>query len=163
LGPTPLACNEIDDIVAEAWLVTLPRLGDLVQSGGRYTPRILAFLSTTITHVVNRRLDAMIRRQSTGTGSQSAAGSPTDLAADITGVVTQAARAELSKIIEVTLEKLPERDRKVVILRGIEGLTNQEAARELEEEPNTVSHRYRRALKKLRDALPSSVFDKLAD
>ena len=40
---------------------------------------------------------------------------------------------------------------------------NQDAAHELKEEPDTVSHRYQRALKKLRDALPSSVFEALSD
>lgn len=49
------------------------------------------------------------------------------------------------------------------MLRGIEGLSNKEAAVELKERPNTVAQRYRRALSKLRIALPSSVFDELTD
>jgi DNA-directed RNA polymerase specialized sigma24 family protein len=51
----------------------------------------------------------------------------------------------------------------VVVLRGIEGLSNKEAAEEMDEASTNVSHRYRRALAKLRDRLPRSVFQDLAD
>jgi DNA-directed RNA polymerase specialized sigma24 family protein len=51
----------------------------------------------------------------------------------------------------------------VVILRAVEGLTTLEAAQELGEAPNTVSHRYRRAIEKLRAIVPNSLFDELSD
>lgn len=73
-----------DDIVAQAWLVALRRLEDLVHDDGLSTLRLIAFLGTTILRIVNRR----------------------------TG-----------------------------------------------EAPNTVSHRYRRALAKLRQAPPESILE----
>jgi DNA-directed RNA polymerase specialized sigma24 family protein len=48
-------------------------------------------------------------------------------------------------------------------MRAIEGVSNQEAAAQLGETPTTVSHRYRRALAKLRGALPGSFLEELLD
>src|SRR5262249_39322042 len=42
-----------DDVVAEAWLIVFRRLSDLDRGGGRTTPRLLAFLGTTILNIVN--------------------------------------------------------------------------------------------------------------
>jgi RNA polymerase sigma factor (sigma-70 family) len=166
LGPRLRDVVDPDDVVADAWLVVLGRLGDLDRLGGRATPRLVAFVGTTILRIANRRIDTFLRR---ATGPLPAdAGSPEDakaadptgvLQASITGAVTNAARAELGAALERGLADLSEKDREVVLLRVAEGLSNEEAARELGEAPNTVSHRYRRALEKLRKAMPDSFFD----
>jgi len=51
----------------------------------------------------------------------------------------------------------------VILFRAVEGLSNQDAARELGELPTTISHRYRRALTRLREALPGSVLDEMPE
>jgi DNA-directed RNA polymerase specialized sigma24 family protein len=51
----------------------------------------------------------------------------------------------------------------VIALRAFEGLSNSEAAEELDEKPNTVAQRYKRALSKLRELLPDSIFEDLPD
>jgi RNA polymerase sigma factor (sigma-70 family) len=157
----------VEDVVGEAWLVALRRLGDLVQEEGRHTPRLLAFLSTTIVHIVNRRIDEILRRGRLPGAGPGTGGPARDLAddraAEITGAVTHAVRGEIAAAIEEGLKALPPQDRQVIILRAVEGLSNQEAAKELGEPPNTISHRYQRALKKLRDRLPGSVFAEVAD
>src|SRR5262245_54198051 len=49
---------DVDDILAEAWLVMLNRRNDLVLDGRRATPRLLTFLGTTILNLVNKRFEA---------------------------------------------------------------------------------------------------------
>ena len=160
---------EVDDILAEAWLVAVRRLGDLVRDDAHLTPRLLAFLGTTILHIVNHRIDGAIknRRRVAKSASKSAShgrvGPLDEVEATITGAVTHAARGELATALDACLATLSEKDRAVVILRAAEGLSNQEAARELGELPTTISHRYRRALEKLREVVPNSFFDELSD
>ena len=77
--------------------------------------------------------------------------------------MTHAARTELGAALGRCLDELQEKDREVILLRVAEGLSNEEAAQELGEAPNTVSHRYRRALGKLREAVPRSFLDELSE
>jgi RNA polymerase sigma factor (sigma-70 family) len=163
----PLAAEaDLDDILAEAWLVMLQRRNDLVLDGRRATPRVLAFLGTTILNLVNKKIEAVAKQRrrmapppEPGRSYDALGG----LADTVTGAVTDAARGELGARLEACLAELPEKDREVVLLRAVEGLTNLEAARELAEPPNTVSHRYRRALDKLRAIVPDSLFDELIE
>ena len=159
---------DAEDIVSEAWLVALRRLGTVLNGEGRKTPRLLAFLSTTIVNITNRRLRSFIdaKQVSPGAGRDaSRAGiDPMDRqAADISGVVTRALRAELSSEIEAALSSLPRADQDIVILRGIEGFTNKEAAEELQDSANSVSQRYVRALRKLRERMPDSIFTEFVE
>ncbi len=170
LGPVLSRQLDPDDILAEAWLVVLGRLKDIAGREGHSTPRLLAFISETIRRIINHQLDLSIRRKdlvpdsNARSGSTSSGADPIALhAADITGVITHAMRDERNAAVEACLAQLQEPDREILILRGIEGCTNQETADELNEPPNTVSHRYLRALEKLRNALPNSIFDELAD
>jgi RNA polymerase sigma-70 factor (ECF subfamily) len=162
LGPRMRALVDADDVVAEAWLVALRRLGDLVHEDGRSTPRLIAFLGTTILRIVNRKIDEAVRHARRLAPPPSDSERPdvgADLAATVTGAVTHAARSELAATLDAELAALADRDREVILLRLVEGLSNEEAAAELGEAPNTVSHRYRRALAKLREAFPESFLD----
>src|SRR6187397_671680 len=62
MGPRLCAEVDPDDVVAEAWLVALQRLGDLDRDGSHSTPRLLAFLGTTILNLVNRRIREAVQR-----------------------------------------------------------------------------------------------------
>jgi RNA polymerase sigma-70 factor, ECF subfamily len=157
---------DVDDILAEAWLVILKRRNDLVLDGRRATPRLLTFLGTTILNLVNRRIAAAVK-QRRRMAPPPEPGRKDDLldglAATVSGALTMAARGDLGGKLDACLAALPEKDREVVILRAVEGLTNLEAAQELGEPPNTVSHRYRRAMEKLRAIVPDSLFDELLE
>ena len=164
----PRLRNQVDpeDIVAEAWLIMLRRLGDLDRDEGRATPRLLAFLGTTILHIVNHRIEQAVRAKRRMAPSPSGDDRPDpmgELEAAVTGAVTAAARTELASALDACLSALPDRDREVILIRAVEGLSNQEAAVELGEAPTTVSHRYRRALAKLRESVPGSFLDELLD
>jgi RNA polymerase sigma-70 factor (ECF subfamily) len=162
LGPALRGRCAPEDVVAEAWLVALPKLGDLAQSEARSTPRLLGFLGNTIVNIANRRIEECLRRR--GAAAPRSAGTDPDeslreIADTVTGAITHAARNEMAAILESTLEQLPSNDREVIFLRVVEGLSNQEAAQRVREAPNTVSQRYRRALARLRNALPDSFLD----
>jgi len=160
LGPALEGQYPPEDIVAEAWLVALRRLPDLIPGPGRFTPRMLAFLGTCVLNIANRRIKESLRRGA----REEPPHSPTDGAADVfaeladtvTGAITNAARNETAAALEAALASLDPRDREVILLRLVEGLSNQDAADDLHEAPNTVAQRYRRALARLREALPAS-------
>jgi DNA-directed RNA polymerase specialized sigma24 family protein len=65
----------------------------------------------------------------------------------------------MAAALEATLRQLSSNDLEVIFLRVVEGLSNQEAALRIREASNTVAQRYRRALARLRDALPDSFLD----
>jgi RNA polymerase sigma factor (sigma-70 family) len=161
LGPLLRRDSDAEDVVAEAWLVFLNRMGELTPQVCGNGPRLLAFLSQTVLNIINRNLAKSIRRR--GTPSPDAARERfSGEEASVTGVVTQAARGESWAAVLSALAKLSPEDREIVILRGVEGRTNVQAALELGEDPSTVSHRYQRALTKLRNLLPRSVFDEFS-
>jgi RNA polymerase sigma-70 factor (ECF subfamily) len=60
---------------------------------------------------------------------------------------------EAARSVRQALDELSEDDREIVIMRNLEGLTNQEAAQVLQIEPATASQRYGRALLRLRKVL----------
>jgi RNA polymerase sigma factor (sigma-70 family) len=167
LGPSLAARIDAEDAVSEMWLVALRRRFDIRPGDAGSTPRLLAFLSTTLLNVINHRLRTPSRRkrevQAPSFTSSGVQGIDTVQAAEITTVVTRAFRSEVGGLLASSLASLPEHDQVVIVLRGIEGLTNDEATQELGERPNTVAQRYRRALQKLRALMPGSVFDEMVD
>jgi RNA polymerase sigma factor (sigma-70 family) len=164
LGPVVGARVEVEDVVAEAWLIALRKLGELVPREGRYTPVLLRYLASVVQNVANNRMRAFFReRLRKGPPEHDEQRFADELSASITGVVTRAGTRELALAIRAALDELDEGGRTLIILRGIEGRSNAEVAELLGEQPNTVSHRYRRALDRLRTALPRSVFDELVE
>jgi RNA polymerase sigma factor (sigma-70 family) len=168
LGPTPSSQTTPEDVMHEAWLATLPRLGDFVAREGRYTPVLLSYLGKTVcglaTNHLRRHLTRSARHQALGrTPAGSATAISEQISARVRSVISLVAASELRQRIAAILAGLDPAAREVLILRGIEGRSNQEAAAELGEKPNTIAQRYRRALADLRARLPDSVFDELSD
>jgi RNA polymerase sigma-70 factor (ECF subfamily) len=159
LGPELRAFYEPDDLVQEAWLVLLPKIATLQPRGGRHTPVLLKFLSTTLLH----RIRNLARKHITGTGAPAAADAVDAVAADVSGAVSHALRAERRAEVSRCLAALPEHDREVLILRAIEQHTIKTSAVLLGVGEEAVAKRYTRALARLRQALPRSVFDELED
>lgn len=62
-------------------------------------------------------------------------------------------RRELATRVRKAVDRLPDTDREILLIRNFEGLTNQEAAEVLEIEPVAASKRYGRALIRLRNVL----------
>ena len=68
----------------------------------------------------------------------------------------QAIEQELARRLRQALAQLPENDAEVLLLRNLEGLTNEEAAQVLGIDPSATSKRYGRAILKLRKLLLES-------
>lgn len=163
--PHPLCSAE--DLVDEVWLATLPRFGDLRPRGDTWKPVLMKFLGTTLLNKVNTLLMRQVREGnrrawlSAGSGS-SAGGDPLDrLPSPWTTVVSRAVRDEVGQLVRDALEELAPAEREILVLRGIEQVHNQDAARLLGLEPSAATKRYRRALAKLEGRLPRSVLDEL--
>ena len=155
---------DVEDVIAEAWLIAMRKLGDLVPREGRYTPVLLRYLSSIIQNVANNRMRRFLRESSgAATAQEDARPFLDELSASITGVVSRASSRELALALRAALDRLDEPARAVIVLRGIEGRSNREVAELLGELPNTVSHRYRRAIEELRLTMPRSVFDELVE
>jgi RNA polymerase sigma-70 factor (ECF subfamily) len=166
LSPSLRVLCEPEDLVNETWLITLPRLAEIEEREGRSTPVLLRFLTTTLL----RRLAGIARKHARRAKHTAPQGGSSDRASDpdldrlpreTRGVVTIALQRELQGQVLASLAELPEPDREVLLLRGVEQQSNQTVATLLGIEPGAASMRYQRALKRLRTALPGSVFDEL--
>ncbi|MEM7261156.1 MAG: sigma-70 family RNA polymerase sigma factor [Planctomycetota bacterium] len=167
LGAVLKRLYDPEDLVAEVWAVALPKLAELPARDGRFTPVILKFLSTTLRNKVNNLVQKHIlgkpSNESIDRGADDEPGSAPLADDKLTGIVTRAARKEAEKLISEGLDRLGEDDRTIIILRGIEQHPYKAIASVLNEDAKTLSVRYSRALKKLRELLPNSVYDEFIE
>ncbi len=154
-----------EDLVQEVWVVTLDRFGDLEEKGGRVTPVLLKFLTGVMLNKYRDHLRNFVRIHPVGTSTTltTERASIERLPDDVSGVVTKSIRSEAEASLWESLVRLSEEDRRVVILRGIEQLPYKEIAVIIGEPPDTLRHRFRRALAKLREQLPDSLFHEIGD
>jgi RNA polymerase sigma-70 factor (ECF subfamily) len=155
---------EPEDLVQEVWLVALPRLADLPERGGRYTPVLLKFLAGILTNKVGNWLQKHVLAKSRPE-AEAKAGSDSELhgAADpLTGVVTRLLRSERQDAVRQALNELKQDDRDILILRGVEQSSYAAIGAILGVDPANLPMRYRRALERLRQKLPGSIFDELS-
>jgi RNA polymerase sigma factor (sigma-70 family) len=156
--------QDVEDLVADLWLVVLRRLGEIQAREGRHAPVLVRFLGTTALQLCNNYLRKRIRRGRLVEPGRGASPVPSELdgfAGETTGVVSRVFLLEVSDQIRRCLNELTPGKRDVLVLRIMEQRTNQEIAEILALEPNTVAVRYRRALADVRDRLPRGVFDDL--
>jgi RNA polymerase sigma factor (sigma-70 family) len=152
------------DVVADVWLAAMPKLGSLSARSDRWTPVLVRYLSTAVLrrvnelyrkHLLNKPLrEAVPEESSVGLNA---------LPAPVSGAITRAERGETQAAVREAIEGLEAKEREIVILRGIEQLTNLEASDFLGETPGTLAMRYHRAMARLRARIPRSVFDELDD
>lgn len=146
-----------DDLVNDVWVTALPRLGDLRERDGRMTPVLLRLLGTTLLHKANHLIVKHLRRSD----MQAARDELHRLADDITTACSKAQEEELHRAVVDALLELDESDREVLVLRGIEQLPNEDAARLVGVSAGALTRRYHKALERLRHRLPGSIFDEL--
>lgn len=149
-----------EDVVAHAWQITLPRLGDLTARDGRFAPVLVKFLATAVVLRVNELLRAASRRAMVaGSAGSAALAVAVDPAA---GPWTQVLQRERAGAVQQALDALPADDREVVVLRLVEQQPAAVVAELLGLTANAVNVRLHRALARLRTALPANVADDLA-
>ncbi len=153
-----------EDVVHEVWAAVLPKIAELNPREGRLTPVLLAYLATTLHRRCTTLLSKTARRRRLG-GPEGADETPSGLdllPSGASGFVTRVTRAETRGTVLAAVESLDDLDREVRVLRGIEQTSNQDVAAVLGVPPNTVAVRYRRALERLRKALPEDIYEALA-
>ena len=124
--------------------------------GRRATPRVLRFLGTTIVNLVNNRIKAAVklRRRMAPPPKPELEIDPLDeLAATVTGALTEAARGEIGGRLDACLAALPEKDRDVLACRYFLELGEEETATVLGVRRGTVKSRTSRALERLRSEM----------
>lgn len=155
LGSRLSASYDPADIVQDVWIAVLPKLGTLQLRGPRTTPTVLKYLTTAVVNRIRNLLEKHLARQ--------IANEPGDAGMDnlqdpVSGIVTKAMRAESAAAVRRALAELDERDRQIVIRRGIEQQPLRVVAEHLGIEAGTAAVRFHRALKRLQQQLPRSVF-----
>ncbi len=153
-----------EDVVDEVWVRSLPHIATLTPRDGRLTPVLLRFLGTTLLRLVNELMRKHVRGKPRLMEPTSDVSEPLNrLPADVTEASERARRGEVALAIDRAVTSLSESAREVFVLRGIEQFSNQEVARRLGESEKAVSMRYSRALDALRETLPQSLVDELAE
>lgn len=151
---------EPEDLVQDVWLRTLPKLGELRARDGRMTPVLLRFLS----EVLVRRYGSLLQKHLYGKPlQQEIVGRGSEFVAATTAVIDRASRSEHMRTVSRCIEELPDREREIMVLRGVEQASNAEAAQVLGLSPGNVAVIYHRSLSKLRERLPDSVFADLRE
>jgi RNA polymerase sigma-70 factor (ECF subfamily) len=155
LDPILRARVDPSDVVQEAQLEALRRLAGYLQD-----PAIPFRL--WLRRIANDRL-VMLRRRHLGAARRTVKRDvplPDEVAQLVhplidprPGAGEQLARRELDRRVRQALARLGEADREVLLLRNIEGLSNQETAQVLGIEPAAASQRYGRAILRLRNLL----------
>lgn len=152
-----------EDIVADVWLVALPRLAELPDRDERFTPVLLRFLTTTLSYRIQNLVQKHIQGKPPrhlGEEGQDPFGG---VAARTTDVVRRAAQREAQDMVTAAIGRLEPPDRDILILRGIEQHPYQEIGVVLGADPKVLAVRYARALERLRRVLPGSVFEELIE
>lgn len=167
LGPALRRLVDPLDVVNDAWLAALRNLGEFRAAEGRTTAALLGYLGLAVL----RRVQELHRKHLAGkpltvaltvASDPTSAGGAPELSSSMTGVVTHALRSERRDFLRRAIASLDDLDRAVVVARSIEGQDNDDVARLVGLTPNAVAQRHRRALVKLRELLPATVFDDLS-
>ncbi|MCA8965733.1 MAG: RNA polymerase sigma factor [Planctomycetes bacterium] len=164
LGPVLRRHYDPDDLVNDAWIALLPKLRELADvHDRRRTPMLLRYLSSTVVLRIRYLARRHARQTDPGAPPVDGVDPAAGLADARSGAVTRAMRREERDRVREQLDELPPADREVLLLRGIEQLSAPATAAMLAISVDAVHKRYQRALARLRERLPESVFGELDD
>ncbi len=154
-----------DDVVQDVWLVTLPKLKEISPRDERFTPVLLKFLSTTLRHKIQHLLEKHVQgkpRKSKASSDDEGGTAPVDeLEARVTTILRRLERREAADAVGAALQQLEDRDREIIVLRGIEQHAYKDIGTVLNVDPKILAVRYQRALEKLRRELPGSIVEEM--
>lgn len=163
LDPKLAARLDPDDILQEAWLRAVDRIGSFV-TDARGSPFVWLrmIVVQTLIDLHRRHLGAQRRsaqREQSRLGGFGGDSTSLSLTRHLIGQLTSpsaaAMRAELSQQLDAALATMSDIDREVLALRHFEELTNQETALVLGMSEQAASARYVRALARLKKILES--------
>jgi len=162
IGPSLRRHCDPDDVVADVWMIVLTALRDLTPSEGSFTRALLSFASVVLIRRIRDLLEKNVidKPATVMFEAVEAAGAP--LQAKTRGIVTHLIAEEYKGRVWESLDQLSPQDREVIVLRGIEGRSHKDIGDLVGVTPASSAVRYHRALKRLRDTIPASIFDDLA-
>jgi len=157
-----------EDLVQDVWAACLPRLPSIQAQQEDFALVLIKYLSKALLNRVNKILRThlrgrMIQRNQslkTGTGNSSPLSRIMD---ETTGIPTRLDHLDRQKKIQECIASLPLQDQEILVLRGIEQVSNQQVGKALGLNPSAISMRYRRALDRLRSALPPTLLAELKE
>ncbi|MCR9246960.1 MAG: sigma-70 family RNA polymerase sigma factor [bacterium] len=147
-----------EDVVNDVWLAVLPKLERIEPRAGRYTPVLLAYLGTTVLNRVNTLVMKHLRGKPRSTEL-----APSRLPEETRTVVSRAVQTEEHARVLAAIDELSDDDREIVVLGAIEQRPRDEIAQKLGVTTGAARVRLHRAIERLRQRLPGSAFDELAD
>ena len=148
-----------EDLVADTWMVALPRLAEFDPLSGRMTPRVIGFLSRTL---VNRS-NTLLQKHCLGKPMQADDDQRHLLVGSIRGPLTAAMVSEDHEQVHRALDALDAGDQEIICLRGLQQLAHGDVARLLGITAQNARVRYFRALQRLAAELPNSLFPELLE
>ena len=154
---------DVSDIVADTWVVVLPKLATLEAREGRLARVLGSYLGTTALHKCNHFLASSYRRLRNPDAEEPSGSSRLDLAESTRGIVTRVVQREECLTIRAAIETMPDQHKEVLVMRLLEHRSNEEIAASLGIERNTAAVRYRRALHSLRNRLPTGLYRDLME
>lgn len=161
LHPKLLGRVDPDDILQESYLAAAQRIehfrGDTATAFFVWLRAVTqqTLVDATRHHLLTKKRSAgaEVSLETRGGSTHSTASLGQRLPGDITTPTRAAVRAEFAEQLELTMARLSERDREILLLRHFEELTNNEAAAVLGIHKATSTNRYLRALRRLEAAL----------
>ena len=166
MSPALAAHVDPEDLVQEVWAVALGGIDAFGERDGRETPVVLRYLSTTLLYRLANLTRKHIRDAAEAGPDDGDSAKVGGLPDETLGAVTRITRGEVRGELARAIDELPDRDREVVVLRGIEQHSNARVAELVGDSANAVSLRFNRALEALRKRLsgPSgALLDELVD
>lgn len=164
LGSAGRGSIDPEDLAMDVWQRVLPRMPDLEERSGRLTPVFVKFLSIVLKNRTQDVLAKHRRGRTVDLGGEEGEPDPLQqLPSADRGVVSLAMADEEFLQVRGYLDRLDEQDREIIVLRGIEQLDYAEIAQQLAIAEATLRKRYSRAIKKVRDDMPQSVFVEFDD
>jgi RNA polymerase sigma-70 factor, ECF subfamily len=155
LEPQLRARVDASDVVQEAQLEAFRRLGDYLQR--RPMPFRLWLRKTACERLLMLRRQHEAACRAVGREAALPEESSLQLARQLLASVStpsqQAVREEVAEQVRRAVAGLSEPDREILLMRNVEGLSNQDAAAVLQINPVAASQRYGRALLRLRKLL----------
>jgi RNA polymerase sigma factor (sigma-70 family) len=149
-----------EDLVQNAWMITIGRFKDLQFRNGRITPVLLSYLSSVILQDYRNLLAKHMGKPvppAEGGADTIAAARLAEIPADTSTVATKAIRHERVRELRLAIDRLSEQDQEILILHGVEQLPFKLIGAKLGLNESTLRSRYHRALQELKATFPSQM------
>lgn len=152
-----------EDLVQQVWKICLPRLDRIRPRNGRMTPVLVKFLSNVLLqdymNLAKKHYMSDMRDEPGDVQDLAPSRAPVDVDASPSML---AAQRETVRVVGKALDAMPDSAREILVLRGIEQLSYAVISAKLDVAEGALRERYRRALQKLRGALPQSILDEFS-